>query len=152
MDSKKIGFWKQTKDEESSLPFPETTNEPYITNFVNKCNDWINFREKVIERWMTEKKSVKDSRITEYLGPSSCRLCGRRNGNAEYNYNGYVFPEGLFHYIVEHHIKIDNDFQEMIVQNTPSFFFWIKHQTRISWQTILWWIIIFTYTSHHLFY
>lgn len=55
----------------------------------------------------------------DYDGLSMCRLCGRKNGSEEYNYedeNGIKFfwPEGLIHYYVKHNVLPSEQFYEFV--------------------------------------
>ena len=46
----------------------------------------------------------------QYRGMSGCRLCGKMNGSAEWEKNGVVIPTGLEHYILEHHVLVQELF------------------------------------------
>ena len=63
------------------------------------------------------------------MGCSHCRICNKSNGSLEYNYCGFRFPIGIFHYILDHNIEIPLDFQEMIV-NQPLLLY--KNLHRVS--------------------
>lgn len=39
-------------------------------------------------------------------GQSTCRMCGVTNGSAEFTDGTYVWPEGLAHYVDEHHVRL----------------------------------------------
>jgi hypothetical protein len=116
---KEVGFWKSKS--EPSLPFPiisKNKNE-HSVEFINKCNEWIKLTDTIKKYEATLKlcTDIKDKRFGTYLGCSKCRICGIINGDSEYNYNGFIFPEGIFHYIVNHNIEIDNDFKDMILKS-----------------------------------
>jgi hypothetical protein len=56
-------------------------------------------------------------RCRDYRGVSKCRLCGKSNGSLEFDFNGYTWPEGLIHYILEHNVIVDNGFINMITKS-----------------------------------
>lgn len=104
----RIGFWYS--EQEPHLPMPAITTEPYLDGFISKCKEWVDMRLKF-------KGISIDSRMITYMGYSYCRICHCENGDTTYKYGGYVFPNGLFHYIINHHIDIPVDFQQMIINN-----------------------------------
>jgi len=101
----KIGYWKS--EYEPHLPSPIISDTIYPDEFIEKCKEWAKTRI-----------SIYDKRRVGYLGYSDCRICGKLNGSVEYTYNGFTFPEGIFHYIIDHNIEIDEQFMQMI-KETP---------------------------------
>ena len=104
----KIGFWKS--EYEPHLPSPIISDNIYPDEFIEKCKEWT--------KTIGTSLSIYDKRITHYMGYSDCRICGQLNGSVEYTYNGFIFPEGVFHYIIDHNIEIDEQFMRMIM-DTP---------------------------------
>lgn len=60
-------------------------------------------------------------RVTDYLrgglpvvhmmGYSPCRMCSSpRNGTSELTDGTYLWPEGLAHYVAEHHVRLPKEF------------------------------------------
>ena len=49
-----------------------------------------------------------------YCGPSMCRFCGIRNGSLELTDGVFVWPEGLAHYVAEHHVRLPHRFVEHV--------------------------------------
>lgn len=46
-----------------------------------------------------------------YMGYSTCRVCGRTdNGDLELSDGKFVWPNGLFHYVTEHAVRLPNWF------------------------------------------
>jgi hypothetical protein len=45
-----------------------------------------------------------------WCGPSRCRLCGERNGSVDLTDGVYVWPEGLFHYVAAHSVRLPREF------------------------------------------
>ena len=54
------------------------------------------------------------ARDVAYRGWSGCRICGKTNGSHEYSYNGWEWPQGLMHYIVDHNVVPSEEFIKMI--------------------------------------
>lgn len=108
-----IGFWRNSLNEASLLPFPIVATRPHNINFVNKCSEWAKFSR------IENKQFIKSDNFNYRCckGCSRCRLCNSWNGNMEFDFNGYTFPEGLMHYILVHNIEIDKEFVEMITNN-----------------------------------
>jgi hypothetical protein len=52
----------------------------------------------------------------DYLGASSCRVCGCANGCGEYTYAGFTWPSGYAHYLRDHSVAINSDFKEMLLK------------------------------------
>jgi len=49
--------------------------------------------------------------IQVYRGWSYCRICGYdRNGHADLSDGTYLWPEGLAHYVREHHVQLPGQF------------------------------------------
>jgi hypothetical protein len=44
------------------------------------------------------------------MGFSTCRLCGRQNGSAEFSDDVFAWPEGLAHYVRDHSVRLPQDF------------------------------------------
>jgi hypothetical protein len=44
-----------------------------------------------------------------YMGPSRCRFCGVLNGTLDLTDGTYVWPEGLAHYVREHHVRLPQE-------------------------------------------
>ena len=111
-----FGFWYS--DYEPHLPKAKVTSEEYIDGFVEKIKKWKNLRQQITEV-EANHLSIYDDIWTAYLGYSNCRLCNKdNNGDSEYIYGGYRFPEGITHYILDHHIEVPLEFQKMIVEKT----------------------------------
>lgn len=59
------------------------------------------------------------------LGYSDCRLCGRPNGNASFQLENWVWPQGFRHYLVDHHVRPSPEFElflgEWMQRNAPCY-------------------------------
>lgn len=53
--------------------------------------------------------------MARYKGSSTCRCCGNTNGSGDYKSDGWVWPEGLHHYIAKHNVRPSLAFQEFIL-------------------------------------
>jgi hypothetical protein len=110
MSVKNVGFWKAC-DADIMLPFPGTpvyTDVPIANTSSMDTSTLKAFVDKLT--WVEKTKAE----TTEYLGFSTCRICGCRNGNQEYTYNGYCWPSGYMHYLKDHNVEGDAEFVEMV--------------------------------------
>ena len=133
---KKVGFWYSKDEPLLSMPVSSKNKNEHSVEFINKCNEWINLTN-VIKNYdamlmVIHGANISDERYVEYCSSASCRLCGHSNGNGEYNYNGFTFPAGLFHYIVDHNIAIDEEFKKMILRSQMIDYKSLKIMTRID--------------------
>ena len=109
---KKIGFWRKLQNINlEDLPYPIISNKKYSNIFINKCKDWIELNERIFDY------PGEVSFCVAYRWFSECRICRKPNGHLEYTYKNFIFPSGIFHYIVDHNIEIDDDFRVMIEEN-----------------------------------
>ena len=99
LNNKQEGFFRQRKEEESDLPFPEESGDIDVV-FINKL-----------------KKVEKLAKKINYRGSSICRICGKRNGGITFVYNGWEWPSGYLHYIEDHGHKPTKEFFEFIDKN-----------------------------------
>lgn len=56
-----------------------------------------------------------------YMGYSPCRLCGMNNGALELSDGVYVWPEGLRHYVVDHDVRLPQEFVSHVATTTEAF-------------------------------
>ena len=102
-----VGFWYSSG--EPLLPKPII-----ITDTHDKL---------LLDKLQKLQKHIEDDYLTldpgyhcvNYRGVSYCRICDQSNGNKEITFNGYTFPEGYIHYIIDHNIHIDPGFKQMIL-------------------------------------
>jgi ankyrin repeat protein len=110
---KPIGFWRQTREEESELPHP--------SDLVDET--WP-YRERV--RVATYLRNGE--KIAGYLGFSFCRLeCGLPwdyMGNGDFTDGEWVWPEGFAHYVEHHAVKPPKEFLEAIESRLPTMMPW----------------------------
>lgn len=57
--------------------------------------------------------------VHRYRGLSTCRICGCGNGNIEYEYRGWRWPEGYRHYIEVHNVEPSPEFRAFVILNSP---------------------------------
>jgi hypothetical protein len=117
---KKIGYWKCKDEPLLPLPIISKNKNEHSAAFINKCNEWIKLTDtikKFVVALMSFGANIMDDKFVSYMGHSTCRICDTANGDAEYKYNGFMFPEGIFHYVVIHNIIIDDDFKDMILKS-----------------------------------
>ncbi len=86
---------------------------------------WPDVRNFVDPMWdPRERQAVADHlagavRVNEYRGLSPCRLCGQYNGSAERTDGVYCWPEGLGHYVIDHQLRLPDEFVTHVLSSTP---------------------------------
>lgn len=87
------------------------------------------------EKWPDPKNFVCDlssldkQKILDYFesavqmpyaaaGVSRCRFCGKDLGSGELTDGMFLWPEGLPHYVLEHSVKLPDEFLEQALGNT----------------------------------
>jgi hypothetical protein len=90
------GYWRQTEDDPEDLPWP--VPEP-------------GWGEQ--EFLLTLKEVERIAPWQGYRGMSTSRLTGLPNGSREYYHKGWIWPEGLAHYI-ERGVKPSDAFRDFI--------------------------------------
>lgn len=97
---KKFGYWKSDCRLDAHLPNP--------VEFVDV--DWsADERDDVL---LAIGRAAVANR---WKGWSNCRMCGKMNGSACMTLNGWVFPEGLAHYIRDHGVRPPNEFVSSVL-------------------------------------
>ena len=110
---KHVGFWKKVSVESSescgqfNVLFSKNAFDKYPVENSNTHNNTSSI-EKL-------KKIEQASSAVYYYGCSTCRICGEDNGCGEYTYNDFVWPEGYMHYLEEHNVKMDEEFEEFLL-------------------------------------
>ncbi len=111
----KEGFWRSTKEENSSgmdtvsstlptgFPFPLANEQP-----------WEGQAEFLVKLSQAEAKAKK----TRYRGLSSCRLCKKMNGCVEYTLEDWTWPGGFRHYIEVHNVRPTEVFLQFIMNQS----------------------------------
>jgi hypothetical protein len=84
-----IGYW--TADEGDGLPHPndfiaEASDSKVENDLADLLDDGIPYRY--------------------FMGFSPCRICGKHNGSAELTDGRFAWPEGLSHYVRDHHVQL----------------------------------------------
>lgn len=102
-----VGFWKDLE-----TPSMDIFSEIPLKDLPEQ-NTQINHNEKknIINKILNLQRLAEKE---EYFGCSYCRVCNKSNGGNEYTFDKYVWPEGYLHYITEHNIKIDTEFEHFL--------------------------------------
>src|SRR5437588_12758334 len=84
---------------------------PAVDHFVSPDAD-PSRREQVAER-------LDDGQRTDraYMGSSTCRICGSRNGSGELTNGVFIWPEALTHYVREHQVVLPNEVEEVLLSS-----------------------------------
>lgn len=94
------GFWNDKRDSYPELPMPIESSEPW----------------KGKKEFLSALDELEGSlRRRPYRGWSDCRCCGVHNGTADYEHDGWKWPEGFRHYVASHNIRPSLAFQEMVL-------------------------------------
>jgi hypothetical protein len=92
----RIGYW-----ESSYSLMPEVEGEPEwprVTDFVDE--DWDDSERDRVASYLEQGLVA-----LAMCGHSACRFCGELNGCAENTDGVYLWPEGLAHYVRQHHVR-----------------------------------------------
>lgn len=54
--------------------------------------------------------------VESYRGMSNCRICESRNGCREFELDGWVWPQGLMHYVKDHNVELSEQFKKDILK------------------------------------
>ncbi len=54
------------------------------------------------------------------MGYSLCRLCGKRNGDTERTDGALIWPDGLGHYVRDHHVRLPEEVEVLLRRTVPS--------------------------------
>ena len=92
------GYWRRLQDESSHLPWPQ----PY--------KNWAGRDQFLHSLSMVEAKAIP----VDFMGYSSCRLCGMQNGAVEFWFNSWAWPEGFRHYVADHDVRPSLDFESFV--------------------------------------
>lgn len=121
----RVGFWGPDKDLPIPLPNPESwkgqaeflaklidlelsLNTVYIAMVKQYNNDMLARRPNTVD--------IDGGNVVAYRGSSRCRCCHRDNGNHEYRYNGWTWPEGYRHYLEDHNVLPDAAFKDFVMK------------------------------------
>ena len=79
--------------------------------------DWRDVREFVDEGWDDDERIEVGLYLQHglvaraWMGYSPCRLCDSvTNGNLDLTDGSYLWPEGLVHYVRDHHVRLPAEF------------------------------------------
>jgi hypothetical protein len=96
----RIGYWRG----------PSADGWPDPAQFVDP--DWSEEEREIVAAY------VKWGLVaTAWCGPSRCRLCGVLNGSVELTDGTYIWPEGLFHYVAAHRVRLPREFVLHVREN-----------------------------------
>jgi hypothetical protein len=79
---------------------PGAVDLPNVVDFVDEAQDPSELDE-IASRL---EAGVRTDRT--YMGYSRCRFCDCQNGSGEQTDGTFIWPEGLSHYVREHHVRL----------------------------------------------
>jgi hypothetical protein len=99
-----IGYWAG----------PDTTGSwPSPVDFVDL--GWDQDDRDYVSSYLAEGRVVWG-----FMGYSPCRFCGVDNGDLELSDGTYLWPSGLAHYLIEHGVRLPDEFVEHAYARTES--------------------------------
>lgn len=102
---KNVGFWKEKMDKGWYPDKIVWTAFPVANSATGDQTVYLEALDRI------EQKAAR----VDYLGGSSCRICGCMNGCSEFTYKGFRWPSGYSHYLRDHHVAIDAEFAKMLL-------------------------------------
>ena len=93
-----IGYWKSDQHPE----YPDPT-------------DWIDPEYSERDRELFALSLDSGMLARQFLGLSTCRICGAANGSAELSDGRFLWPSGLSHYVREHSVRLPPKIEAAIV-------------------------------------
>lgn len=97
---KKVGFWRNSKDEVSSLPWPEAR---------------LSATNGSTQAFLVQLKKVESKACNiAYQHMTQCKLCGSMHMSKEFTTKTYNWPQNYFHYVAVHNVEVPEDFVHYI--------------------------------------
>lgn len=114
---RRVGYWRNERQPE--LPDPH--------DFVDS-NPPVELLE-VVGRYLSN-----GTLAAAYMGFSVCRICDQRNGTSEFTDGVYQWPEGLAHYVRDHHVRLPAELEQHAQQQVE------LAEERSTSSSDAWWI------------
>lgn len=109
-----VGFWR-TEGHATGLPlesaglmgrifaiFVQNAMEAHLPSVFDHIEPkWDPSERNRVLRYVSDQRWLCES----YMGYSTCRICGKDNGSADFSDGWYKWPEGLAHYISAHSVR-----------------------------------------------
>jgi hypothetical protein len=102
------GFWRKTEAEDSKLPWPQP------------ASSWSGRERFLAHLSAVESEAQSLASVVDFMGHSTCRLCGKQNGASEYTVEHWTWPEGFQHYVLEHGVRPSPHFERFILEKGRS--------------------------------
>ena len=88
----RLGFWYSRNEPDLPMPIAESASKLQVKTMLGVLT-----------------KLEEQSTQAYYRGWSTCRICGKPNGSAEFRHpSGLAFPEGLRHYVEQHRVLVSD--------------------------------------------
>lgn len=119
-----VGFWRghEKFDEYDGLAAQATSDfwrEQYLIGKQDAMKDNLPWPADLIDETQhpfvlkTLAKYLDECPFGEhYMGPSTCRICGRHLGCSDRTDGTWVWPDELSHYLLVHKVRLPDDFVE----------------------------------------
>lgn len=99
------GYWASSHSisEQYPTPIPNRFKQEDMEVFLPKLQ-WV--ESQIIYRAPKNHVSkLPQAFKMHFMGYSTCRCCGEKNGTGEYYFQGWSWPDGYMHYLVEHKVE-----------------------------------------------
>jgi hypothetical protein len=106
-----IGYWYSEDEEDINYPNPTNLID------VNYYKENYKIENNLVAYLMSGKP------CNFYRGYSKCRICNKKLGYFERTDGGYIWPDQLEHYILEHNVLLPKEFIDYVMKqdNWPTY-------------------------------
>jgi hypothetical protein len=115
-----IGYW-----EDPATPPDQCRGLPNPRDLVSSLDD------------KTHRTVVKHLRqgtvFRAFMGTSRCRFCAKDLGSREFSDGVFAWPEGLDHYVHEHHVRLPDAFVQTCAAPSQRLPDWLRHTRPELW-------------------
>ncbi len=104
--------------------------QPRVVGYWSPPDEYPDAKKCVNEQWAEEHPDEflmlcehleNGEHHAAYKGQSRCRICGEANGSTELTDGKFYWPQGLLHYVLEHHVIPPN----------PGFLLYVLKQRKV---------------------
>lgn len=99
------GYWAGSSAmfEHYPMPVPNKFKQEDMEIFLPKLQ-WVE-SQIVYRPAQNQVSKLPQAFKMHFMGYSTCRCCGEKNGTGEYYFQGWAWPDGYMHYLVEHKVE-----------------------------------------------
>jgi hypothetical protein len=113
VDLVRVGFWKSDGFARLVPPVKNKALDVFVglvgalveaplpSVFDHIDHEWEPKERDAVIRYISDERFRGEAQ----LGDSTCRVCGKHNGSADFHDDRYLWPEGLAHYLKLHGVR-----------------------------------------------